>query len=90
METISPLVRIGLGLGLGFASLGVMAAAALARDLGLGWLVLDVLLLAAALGVLGVGILALREVHERVAVVRGWATVGVTVLVLLTLFLALD
>jgi hypothetical protein len=79
-----------MGVGFGLAGLAVLAGAALARDLGLGWLVLEGMLVGAVVAIVACGFVALRGVHARLSVVRGWTTIGVGVLVLLTLFLALD
>lgn len=87
---LPPLLRIAGGTALGLAALALLAGTAAAREAGLAWLVLDVALLVIAVIVVGSGFVALREMHARSGLVRGWATLGAAALLLLTLFLGLD
>ena len=83
-------VRVGSGVALGMAVVGLFAGLAALRDAGLGWLVLDAVILVASGMVVGVGLLLLREMQARSAVVRGWATMGAAALLMLALFIGLD
>lgn len=83
-------VRIGAGVLLGTASLAVFAMAVALRDAPISWLVLDAaLLLTVAAGVV-LGVAALRRLHARSALIRGWVTAGAASLLVLALFITFD
>lgn len=84
------LARVGMGVALGMAVVGLFAGLAALRDAGLAWLVLDAVVLGASGLVVGVGLWVLREMQARSEVVRGWATVGAALLLVLALFIGLD
>jgi hypothetical protein len=87
---ILPLARITSGVVLGLAGLGLFAGTVAARDAGLLWLVLDIGLILLGATIVVTGFAALREMHARSALVRGWATVGAALLLILALFISLD
>jgi hypothetical protein len=85
-----PIARITSGVLLGLAGLGLFAGTVAARDAGMLWLVLDVGLVVLGAAIVAVGFAALREMHARSTLVRGWATVGAALLLILALFISLD
>jgi hypothetical protein len=85
-----PLARITSGVLLGLAGLGLFAGTVAARDAGMLWLVLDVGLVLLGAAIVVAGFAALREMHARSTLVRGWATVGAALLLILALFISLD
>lgn len=87
---ILPLARITSGVLLGLAGLGLFAGTVAARDAGILWLVLDIGLVLLGATIVVTGLAALREMHARSTLVRGWATVGAALLLILALFISLD
>jgi tellurite resistance protein TerC len=92
---IAPALRIASGVGLGFAALGVVAFAVAIRD-GAAWLAplagvaLDAGILGSAAAAVLLGMAALRHAHARHVLVRGWASAGVALLLVLALVIAMD
>jgi hypothetical protein len=85
-----PIARIASGVVLGLAGLGLFAGTVAARDAGMLWLVLDIGLVLLGAVIVITGFAALREMHARSTVVRGWATLGAALLLILALFIGLD
>jgi hypothetical protein len=86
---LAPIARIGAGVGLGLAGLAFFVLAAAARD-GAGWIVLEVLaVLVAAAGVVA-GAVVIRHAEAKPWLGRVWAVAGAALLILLTLFAALE
>jgi tellurite resistance protein TerC len=89
-ELRMPLIRIASGITFGVAAVAILAAAAAVRDDGPIWIVIDVAVVLAVVGALVLGFAGLRQARARPALVRGWATLGALVLLILALFIALD
>ena len=83
-------VRIASGVLLGTAAISLFIGIAVLRDNGALWVALDLAVLTVAGATVIVGFVALRQIRARSALIRGWATVGVAILLLLALFIALD
>jgi hypothetical protein len=83
-------VRIGSGVLLGMAAIGLLGGTAVLRDANALWVELDLAILAAATGAVALGYLGLRQLRAQPAVVRAWATAGAAALLVLALFFALD
>ena len=83
-------VRVGSGVLLGAMTLGLLGGIVALRDAGALWLALDIGILAAASAAFILGYAALRSIRARPGFVRAWATAGAAVLLILTLFIALD
>ncbi len=87
---LQPLARIASGVLFGLAGVGLFAGTVAARDAGMLWLVLDVGLVLLGAAIVVTGFAALREMHARSTLIRGWATVGAALLLILALFIGLD
>ena len=83
-------VRIGSGVLLGVAAIGLLGGTAVLRDADALWVELDLAILAAATGGVALGYLGLRQLRAQPAVVRAWATAGAAALLMLALFFAVD
>ena len=89
-EFRAPLLRIASGIGLGLAGLAYFWLVAVLRDADALWVAYDAAILGAATAAVVLGTFAARRLHARSALVRGWATVGTALLLLLALFVVLD
>jgi len=87
---LQPIARITTGVLFGLAGVGLFAGTVAARDAGMLWLALDICLVLVGASIVVTGFAALREVHTRSTLVRGWATVGAALLLILALFISLD
>jgi hypothetical protein len=85
-----PIARIVAGVVLGLAGLGLFAGTVAARDAGILWLVLDAGLVLLGAVIVVTGFATLREMHARSTLVRGWATFGAALLLIMALFISLD
>jgi len=83
-------LRIGAGVLLGAGATVLFLGLAVLRDLGALWIALDLAILAAAATAVAVGYAAMRHLEARPGLVRGWATAGAAILLILALFVALD
>lgn len=84
------IVRVGSGVLLGSALLALLAAAVAVRDSGALWLALDIAIVVTVLATVVLGLAALRHLHARSCIVRGWVTVGAALLLVAALIVALD
>jgi tellurite resistance protein TerC len=85
-----PLLRIASGIALAAASIALFAGASAVRASGAGWLLLDVVVLLAVVAGIGLGYAGLRQARAHPNVIRGWASAGAVVLLLIALFIGLD
>jgi tellurite resistance protein TerC len=83
-------VRIASGVLLGTTATSMFVAIAVLRDNGALWVALDLAILTIAAAAVVVGFFALRQLRARSEFVRGWASAGAGILLILALFIALD
>ena len=83
-------VRVGAGALLGVIALGVVAAPVLLGEAAAFWVALEVAVLIAATILVIAGMVELHRTRARTSVVRAWATLGATTLLVLAVVLAFD
>ncbi len=83
-------VRVGSGVLLGLGTTLALAGLAFLRDADALWLAADLALLGTVAAAVAYGWVRLRNLPARPVILRGWATMGAAVLLLVALFVALE